>query len=197
MWFGVAPHLAINLLLGTSFIHRLIRTKFPLERKKVPWHSHQVAVLAYWRLSAAETTSLISHALNENTAHKATQHELTTTSARVQRQIAVPSNTSTQVLVNKTASKVLLIQPHSRRPSRWKTLAARGTMYILPSATFRVIVSSLPDELQHFLMERVTADTKPSPSTIYHCRQTTSNTITIEAPAERLYRSPSKKKVIL
>lgn len=45
IWFGVAPHLALDIFLGTAFIDRFIRSIFPSERKVVPWHSKLVAIM--------------------------------------------------------------------------------------------------------------------------------------------------------
>lgn len=44
--FGVVENLAVELLLGTTFIDRWIRGIFPLDLKIVPWQSHPVDILS-------------------------------------------------------------------------------------------------------------------------------------------------------
>lgn len=47
--FRVAPHLAVEIILGTSFTDRLVRGIFSSERKVVPWHPQAVAILVHKR----------------------------------------------------------------------------------------------------------------------------------------------------
>lgn len=42
----MTPNLAVDILLGKSFIHRFIRGTLPTERKAVPWHSQHDAILS-------------------------------------------------------------------------------------------------------------------------------------------------------
>lgn len=45
-WFGVVESLAVNVLLGMSFIDRCIRGIFPSVPKIVRWHSRPVAIIS-------------------------------------------------------------------------------------------------------------------------------------------------------
>lgn len=44
-WFGIVGNLALDILLGTSFIYRHIRGVFSSERKVVPWNSSLASIL--------------------------------------------------------------------------------------------------------------------------------------------------------
>lgn len=44
-WSSIVHNLAVNMLLGTSFIDRFIRRILPAKRKVVLWHSHPVPIL--------------------------------------------------------------------------------------------------------------------------------------------------------
>lgn len=44
VWFGIAPQIAVGILLGTAFIDPLILGVFRLEQKVVPWHSKPAAI---------------------------------------------------------------------------------------------------------------------------------------------------------
>lgn len=60
VWFGVVTSVAVDLLLGTSFIHRYVQEKFPSERKLVPWHSRPVDILPQ-SLMTSNTVLFVDH----------------------------------------------------------------------------------------------------------------------------------------
>lgn len=43
-WFGTAPQLVVDMLLGIYFIKSFIRGMFTSERKVVLWHSPRIAI---------------------------------------------------------------------------------------------------------------------------------------------------------
>lgn len=45
IWFGIAPQLSVNMLLGTSFKDRFIIRIFLSEIKVVPWNSPEIPIL--------------------------------------------------------------------------------------------------------------------------------------------------------
>lgn len=57
IWFDVALHLTMDILLDTSFIDRFLRGIFPSERKILLWHSQPVAILAQAETSRIKHTS--------------------------------------------------------------------------------------------------------------------------------------------
>lgn len=48
-WFGIAPHLTVEILFGISFTDCFIRGIFLVERKVFPWRSQPVAKLVHKR----------------------------------------------------------------------------------------------------------------------------------------------------
>lgn len=44
VWFGIAPQLAAETELGTTFTDCFIRNIFPSKRNVVPWHSRPVVI---------------------------------------------------------------------------------------------------------------------------------------------------------
>lgn len=46
VWFGIVEILAVDILLGTSFIERYIRGLFPSDTEVLPWHSPLVQILS-------------------------------------------------------------------------------------------------------------------------------------------------------
>lgn len=47
VWFGIAPHLAVDNLRGVAITGRYIRRIFPAERKVIPWNYHPVVVVVH------------------------------------------------------------------------------------------------------------------------------------------------------
>lgn len=68
-WFGVVDNLAVNLLLGTSFIDPCIGEIFPTERKVVPRHSRPVAITSTQKKVnkiTADTEEVDVHAITDS-----------------------------------------------------------------------------------------------------------------------------------
>lgn len=165
------PHIAVNILLGTSFIDRFIREIFPAKRKAVLWHSNPVAILSHQWSPAMATAHILSPAQRDDTPCKAVFNEFTTSPVRVARQIIFHPNTTAQVLVTTSASESLVIQPHLKCLYRQKTFTTRGIMIIPPRQPFYVTISSFSHRAQPLLTHMMVAHTEPAPPTIYRCRQ--------------------------
>lgn len=171
MWYRVAPHLAVSLLLSSSFIYRFMLGIFPLKWKNVFWHSYTVAMLAYQRLSVAVTTNLLPLALKQDAMHKRTRDVFTTTIIRAARQIVVLSNTVAQVTVTTAASGLYLRKPRLQCSSRQKTLVVRGIMNEPPSTPFYATLRRLSDTLQRLPKHMVPTHTETLPPITYCCRR--------------------------
>lgn len=73
VWLGVLEDLAVDLLLGTSFMDRYVRDSFSLERKRVPWRSRPFYILT----QSAKAINAISFADHEYAIAPGTRHTTT------------------------------------------------------------------------------------------------------------------------
>lgn len=111
VWFSIFPNLAVDLLLGTSFVDRFIRGIFPGERKVEPWHSQPVAIRASHHKENSETNAPITADNSPKPADTSDAHPV-----RLARQMMIPPNTAKTIMVTTTASGLLTIIPRPSPP---------------------------------------------------------------------------------
>lgn len=191
VWFGVAPHFAVNVLPSMSFNDRFVREIFQSEQKIAPWHSHPLAVLARRRSPVAATSALFSSALSNNTNCKPVQNEFKTNPVRTARHLVMPPSAAARVLMTSTTSRLLLIQPLFQNLSRQTTLAVRGIMNDPPPLPFYITINSFSDRPRHLPKHMVIAHTEPPPQTIHHRWRTASPPAAIETSNVHMFRTPS------
>lgn len=99
IWFGVAPHLAIEILLGTSSTKCFTRRIFPAERKVVFCPSQPEALLAQeWASQGTRPLNTLSHILKQAVSQNA-DNNFNYNVIRVARQVILQPNMQIHVLV--------------------------------------------------------------------------------------------------
>lgn len=112
VWLGMAPYVAVTILLGTLFTDRFIRGIFASEQKIVPCHFHAEAILVCRRSSAAAISSISSFASCNDTTRKAVHKEFKAKLSYIARQCIIQPHTAAQVVVTTSALGLLLMKPH-------------------------------------------------------------------------------------
>lgn len=183
--FGVVPNLVVDFLLGTSFSDRFIRGIFPSERKIVPWHSHPVTILASQRPSATTATNNAISAIEDTSLDQAVTNDQVTHPILVARQMVIPANTASSVLVTTAATGLFLVQPRIMRITRQTTIAARRILDAPPNRPFFILVSNFSNRPVHLRKHMVLAHSETPPSTFFHFRSDVANVSPIGSPEEQ------------
>lgn len=172
-WFGVVENLAVDILVGTSFIDRCIRGIFPTERKIVPWHSRPVSILT----SSSNISSKFPRV--EFLDHDGTQSEVKEDDeeeefflCRVSRPITIPADTQAAVSVSSQGAGLMLVETHMHLAKRRCSMAARGIMEIFPGKPFFLYVANLSGKPVHLPKHMIVAYASNSPKCIVHFRGT-------------------------
>lgn len=108
-WFGVVENLALDILLGTTYIGRSLKSISSLDQKIVPLHSSSVTILGGNR---------DPHKVSSTLWHKASSdHSREHAANQVEEQITIPPETESPVPVVTSRSKFMTIG-RSRRKSQ-------------------------------------------------------------------------------
>lgn len=111
VWSGIVPILAVDVLLGTSFIDLFVRSNFPSERKVVPWYSQLVGILVNSKREARNDHAPILKApVWQDGAFKQST-EITTHSVHIAKQQVIPPNIAKATLVTTETSCLLTVVP--------------------------------------------------------------------------------------
>lgn len=151
VWFGVVDNLAVDVLLGTSFIDLCIQGLFPGEQKVVPLHFHLVSMLSYFPTASLLFSDVsisnlqYDHAAKSiNRGNDKDEEELHL--CRVSHQIVISPFTQAAVGVRIYGQSLLLGATHPNIVE-WKYLiATRGVLELFPGELFVIYIANLSAE---------------------------------------------------
>lgn len=152
VWFGIVKNLAVDILLGTSFIDRYIQGIFLSERKILPWHSQPVPILSR----------------NNNTAvrlHLYEQHrtEMPVTAIRVAQQTMVPPRSKICIPANSSVTGMFQLEPRSLAPSSPMLHVAPGIVKPTETKVFLIFICNFSNT-SHRFSKHMTLATGVAPS---------------------------------
>lgn len=166
IWFGIAPHLADDTLLGITFIDRFIRGIFPSEHNVIPWHSKPVAIMARTQLSKIERISQLVLDDPVSAAYLQVHDDPSHYVVRVARQDVLQPYSLHHVLLNTNSHALFSIEPRALSIGRQNTLAARGVMEVSPWQSFHILVSNFSNWQVHLPKLTIIAQTAEPSSAI-------------------------------
>lgn len=101
LWSGIVLILAVDMLLGTSFIYRFAHRIFLANRRVALWHSHLIAILAATQCNQATRTSA-SH-LPAPIGKPSIDYEASSHPVCIPRQTVLKPHSEQHVLLTTTA----------------------------------------------------------------------------------------------
>lgn len=137
-WFGTVEDLAVDVLLGMSFIERCVRGILPTERKIVSWHSSPVAIILTKTAIDYLHSEYAVFNVNTNSLDDASSDELNL--CRVARQVTLPANTHVAVFVSCQGFGVMNIEIQGYLVECRCSMTAQVLMEILPGRPFYVYI---------------------------------------------------------
>lgn len=140
VWFGVAPHFAVEILLEILFIDRFICENFLVERKVVPWHSEPLAVLVFKQTSQKTRTWSTVPSDPEQSADQNVECEVSYRFVKLGRQIVLLPCTQHHVLVTAKTQVLLTFKLRKTPKTCHSILVARVVMDILQKQPLYILL---------------------------------------------------------
>lgn len=140
--FGIAPNVAVKILLATTFIGRFIHGIFSAERNVVPWNSQLVAILS----EKVKWTDNLTVGRSKEEPWMSTQRQYMHWNEgrfRVSRQIVPKTLTRYPALVTTTCNCILTIETKRLVANYCLDAAATGVIDVSPQRRFNVYVKNL------------------------------------------------------
>lgn len=100
----------MKILIGTPFIDRFVRGKFPAERKVMPWPSPPVTILENNEQKQMTPNTQNVYNANQNDEHISETEDISCASAA--RKVVSKPNMLQQVLVTTISSALITIEHH-------------------------------------------------------------------------------------
>lgn len=121
VWFGFAPHFAMNIIIGTAFVDLFIHEIFAAERKVMPWYSLPVANITGNPQKKKRPITQEFYYANPNGEHNKEKKD--PSCVYIARRVAIEPNTQHQERVTTKLSRLFTIEPHHLLTSRQHVLA--------------------------------------------------------------------------
>lgn len=165
----ISKSVAVDTLLGTSFIDPCIRGLFKSERKIVPVLSGPVAIISWTRLISY--IFAYSTVLELSTTHKTDKELEELYLCHISPQISIPACMQAVILVSGQRPCTLLMEIHRNVVERQCSMTARDVMGIMTSRAFYVFIANMmarPVNLPKFMIVSPASNT---PACIVHAHE--------------------------
>ena len=160
--FVVVTHMAVDCILGTSFIDRHVKAIMPGLRRVKFYHAPSVAIIG-----ATDGPKQRDFSPDSKRGADATIPSNTVSNkVRLVRGTVLPPMTQTEVDVQTAESGLVFLQGHHRMLDRHLALAANGVMDVVPSRPFRILMSNFSTHPVRLPKNTVVATALPSPAGI-------------------------------
>lgn len=167
-WFGIVENLAVDDMLGASFIDRVIRGTFLTERKIISCHSRPVTNMitkAAINLIKSDDKILNVNNSTHNDAWK-DEYDLRWNA----RQKIITRHTPTTVLVSCQNSRLMKIKTHVNVVELLCSMSARDLKKILPAEPVYVYIANLTAKSFSMLKLMIIISTSNALTCIKHAR---------------------------
>lgn len=121
VWFEVVDDLAVKLL--PVVYQQVCPSFFTADCKLVPWHSRTVDILI-WSLKTHEAVLFVSYAYATAPADGTRGNELAA------KPVTLPPCLHTPVMVSRTSSDILVVEPRTLHGSRASLQVAKGIIQV-------------------------------------------------------------------
>lgn len=141
--FRVAPHLVLDILLGTSLIDHFIRGILPSVRKTVTWHSQSEATMAHAKGRKISINSTTFHTILPKPVNKTWTTIPPTRCFSPDKLGWNPTPSAIYVFVMINSNDLLAAKPRALPLNRYRTLPTHGITDNPPGQPYYMLESSL------------------------------------------------------
>lgn len=151
------------MLLGTSYINKLVKGIFPAKRKTVRFNSGPVPILTITESDSAEDQADVTSLLEDDNNKR--QGPI-----RVVRQVRLPPMLKTTVLLNTNTKRLLLVESDKLFKAKCPCRTATGIIDAFPSHLFTLLVVNASLTEVQLQKHHVNASTSTPPSEILYIK---------------------------
>ena len=133
--FIVVQNMAVDLILGTSFIDKHVKAIYPRYRKVTFYNDPPVSIIGVGKppLGKTDEPEEKPHPFATNTVSN---------KIRLARGVSIPPMTQVETLVQTDKDGLLMIQNHPKMIHKHLTLAANGVADVIRNKPFRIVLSN-------------------------------------------------------